>query len=143
MKRTMLLLGAAGILVAGAEIDPATFAAPPKTYRPETWFHFINGNVTKPGITADLRGIAVVKLNGRSTGTVWTRPNELPLKGLKAGANTLAITVTSPWHNRLVYDQSLSEKDRKTWTYGAPAKDTPFRPFGFTLAEILTKGEQQ
>ena len=104
--------------------------------RYETSFEWTEQDSAAMLALPDLKGIAVVKLNGQPAGAIWTRPNELPLAGLKPGKNTLEITVTSPWHNRLVYDQSLPVKDRKTWTYGAPDKAKPFLPFGFTSAAL-------
>jgi hypothetical protein len=44
--------------------DKALFQNPPKVYHPETWFHYIGGNVAKPGITADLEAIAHGGLSG-------------------------------------------------------------------------------
>ena len=46
--------------------DPlaAGFLAPPRDSRPETWFHLIGGNVSKPGLTADLEAIAGAGLSG-------------------------------------------------------------------------------
>lgn len=41
-----------------------TFRKPDKTYYPETWFHFIGGNVSKEGITADLEAIAAAGISG-------------------------------------------------------------------------------
>ena len=38
--------------------DRAAFVAPDKVFYPETWFHFIGGNVSLEGITADLEAIA-------------------------------------------------------------------------------------
>ncbi|MEO3405435.1 glycosyl hydrolase [Mucilaginibacter sp. CAU 1740] len=38
--------------------DKIAFMTPAKVYYPETWFHFIGGNVAKEGITADLEAIA-------------------------------------------------------------------------------------
>lgn len=46
------------------EADVEIFSKPPKEYRPETWFHFIGGNVSKPGITADLEAIAEAGISG-------------------------------------------------------------------------------
>ena len=34
--------------------DRAQFLKPDKVFYPETWFHFIGGNVSYEGITADL-----------------------------------------------------------------------------------------
>ncbi len=53
------------------------FITPPKESRPETWFHLIGGNVSKPGLTADLEaiqgaGFAGIQLfHGSSRGPAW------------------------------------------------------------------------
>ena len=47
--------------------DAAAFREPAQVFRPETWFHFIGGNVAKQGITADLEAIAGAGIAGRST----------------------------------------------------------------------------
>ncbi|MFV0589988.1 MAG: glycosyl hydrolase [Draconibacterium sp.] len=47
-----------------SEKDIETFKNPPKVYHPETWFHFIGGNVAKEGITADLEAIAGAGISG-------------------------------------------------------------------------------
>ena len=44
--------------------DVASFAAPPKVHYPQTWFHFIGGNVSLDGITADLEAIAAAGISG-------------------------------------------------------------------------------
>jgi hypothetical protein len=44
--------------------DAAVFHEPPRVFRPETWFHFIGGNVAKAGITADLEAIADAGIEG-------------------------------------------------------------------------------
>ena len=44
--------------------DEASFKNPSKIYRPETWFHFIGGNVSKDGITKDLEAIAKAGFSG-------------------------------------------------------------------------------
>ena len=40
------------------------FAQPPDSARPHTWWHWMNGNVTKEGITADLEAMARVGVGG-------------------------------------------------------------------------------
>ncbi len=40
------------------------FIAPPRSSAPETWWHWMNGNVTKEGITADLEAMAWAGLSG-------------------------------------------------------------------------------
>ncbi len=38
--------------------------SPSKVYHPETWFHFISGNIAKAGITADISAIAEAGFSG-------------------------------------------------------------------------------
>jgi len=40
------------------------FANPPADARPQTWWHWMNGNVTKEGITADLEAMARIGIGG-------------------------------------------------------------------------------
>ncbi len=51
---------------AGAKADELEkgFAQPPDSARPHTWWHWMNGNVTKEGITADLEAMARVGVGG-------------------------------------------------------------------------------
>jgi hypothetical protein len=44
--------------------DRVAFQSPPQVYHPETWFHYIGGNVPAKGITADLEAIAAAGLSG-------------------------------------------------------------------------------
>lgn len=44
--------------------DKEMFKNPGKDHYPETWFHFIGGNVSKEGITADLEAIAAAGISG-------------------------------------------------------------------------------
>jgi hypothetical protein len=75
--------------------------------------------------------IASVWLNGKHVRTVWAQPYIIDIENLvQAGVNTLRIEVTSSWFNRLVYDASLPEAERKTWTISAPSKDAPLRESG-------------
>lgn len=45
-------------------LDESTFKNPDKGYYPETWFHFIGGNISKEGITADLEAISAAGISG-------------------------------------------------------------------------------
>ncbi len=45
-------------------LSEAEFKAPEREYYPETWYHYIGGNVSKPGITADLEAIAQAGISG-------------------------------------------------------------------------------
>mgnify|MGYP003337955862 CR=1 FL=1 len=42
----------------------ALFKNPPNSAKPHTWWHWMNGNVTKEGITADLEAMARVGIGG-------------------------------------------------------------------------------
>ena len=55
---------AAASLAATERLDPQAFLAPSQEQHPETWFHFIGGNVSKPGITADLEAIKRAGISG-------------------------------------------------------------------------------
>lgn len=44
--------------------DQMNFKNPPKIYHPETWFHYIGGNVSYKGITADLEAVAAAGFSG-------------------------------------------------------------------------------
>lgn len=44
--------------------DAKAFAAPDKVHFPQTWFHYIGGNVSHEGITADLEAIAAAGISG-------------------------------------------------------------------------------
>jgi hypothetical protein len=75
--------------------------------------------------------IAAVSLNGKFVRTLWATPYIADLTGfVRPGANTLTVEVTGSWFNRLVYDASLPEKERKTWTISGPSKDAPLRESG-------------
>ena len=64
------VLAAAHAVAATAEspafgaADATAFATPAHTYHPQTWFHFIGGNVATNGITADLEAIAGAGISG-------------------------------------------------------------------------------
>ena len=49
---------------AGGGLPTAEFQSPSMASRPETWFHFIGGNVAKAGITADLESIKGAGISG-------------------------------------------------------------------------------
>ena len=57
-----LLMAVAG--AARAEDLAANFVQPPPSARAHTWWHWMNGNITKAGITADLEAMARVGVGG-------------------------------------------------------------------------------
>jgi hypothetical protein len=65
-----LLPGFAAICLAlnaaAVPTDPleSGFLNPPDSAKPQTWWHWMNGNITKPGITADLEAMKQIGLGG-------------------------------------------------------------------------------
>jgi hypothetical protein len=60
---------------------------------------------------------AVVKLNGRELGVVWTRPARVDISAaVRAGENNLEISVVNLWPNRLIGDAALPPEKRFTET---------------------------
>jgi len=75
--------------------------------------------------------IAKVTLNGHYLRTLWCAPYRLDLgNAVIAGDNQLKIEITSTWFNRLAYDASLPEGQRKTWTINGPGKGSALRSSG-------------
>ena len=58
-----LLFACAAAAVAGPTLEDG-FRTPPDTAKPQTWYHIMNGNVTKEGVTRDFEEIAKVGLGG-------------------------------------------------------------------------------
>jgi hypothetical protein len=60
--------------------------------------------------------IAQVRVNGRLAGTLWRPPYRLDItEHVRAGANTLDITVANTWVNRCLHDATLPAHERLTW----------------------------
>src|SRR5262245_46300684 len=56
---------ALGACAAPAKVDLAQgFRDPPAQARPHTWWHWMNGNITREGITADLEAMKQIGLGG-------------------------------------------------------------------------------
>ena len=66
VKGALLLAGLAVTGVVGAETPDLEqgFKAPPNSAKPHTWFHMMNGNVTKAGLTRDFEELAKVGIGG-------------------------------------------------------------------------------
>ena len=58
------VLGLLSILRAGALPLEDGFRSPPDAAKPQTWYHLMNGNVTKAGITRDFEEMAKLGLGG-------------------------------------------------------------------------------
>jgi hypothetical protein len=70
MKLPFLLSAAAGLGLALAAVAASTdpletgFLNPPDSAKPQTWWHWMNGNLTTNGITADLEAMKQIGLGG-------------------------------------------------------------------------------
>jgi len=103
------------------------------TVRYETSF-VVTGDVPRQAFLdlGKVVAIADVTLNGKPLGTLWSWPYAIDVaSALKKGENILVIEVTSPWRNRLTYDETLPSVQRKTWTTRYPRGRRPF-PYGLT-----------
>ncbi len=75
------------------------FATPPASARPHTWWHWMNGNVTKEGITADLEAMSRVGIGGAQIFNAG--------EGIPAGP----VKFNSPeWHE--MFSFAVKEADR-------------------------------
>jgi len=87
--------------------------------------------------------IAEVSVNGKTYQPLWCEPYCVDITdAVRKGENVLCISVTSTWFNRLRYDASLPEGERKTWTLCGPSPDAFLRPSGL-LGPVVVKVEQQ
>ncbi len=83
--------------------------------------------------------IAVVRVNGEQVGTLWYPPYKVDIADyVNRGDNTLEVEVTSTWFNRLAYDASLPEQERKTWTISGPRAGSEMRASGL-MGEVVIK----
>lgn len=64
MRPWLTLLTAVSFTALHAESLEESFAHPPASARPHTWWHWMHGNVTKEGITLDLEAMARVGVGG-------------------------------------------------------------------------------
>ena len=79
----------------------------------------------------DVKNLAAVKVNGKDLGIVWHAPYRVDVaSALHAGTNTLQITVTNAWVNRLIGDQQPNAT-KYTHTDVAPYEaSSPLLPSG-------------
>jgi hypothetical protein len=69
--------------------------------------------------------LASLKVNGKSLGTRWKRPYAFDISGLlHSGKNTVEVSVTNLWVNRLITDSGLPEDKRVAWATYNPYKPT-------------------
>ena len=78
-----------------------------------------------------VESLAKVEVNGKDFGDVWSPPYRIPLTGaVKAGKNTLKVSVTDTWYNRLVFDAGQPQAKHRTWTLAGPKKGSSLRDSG-------------
>jgi hypothetical protein len=59
-------------------------------------------------IFENIHDIATVKINGKTVGTLWTKPYQLNIaSALQIGINTIEIEVSNTWHNNLIGKDEL------------------------------------
>ena len=88
MITALLLLTASGART--TDLLAAGFRTPPASVRPHTWWHWMNGNVTKEGITADLKAMKQVGIGGAQ---MFTVDQDIPAGPAKyAGPKWRALT---------------------------------------------------
>lgn len=88
-----------------------------------------------------LYDLATVRINGIDCGTIWTAPFKTDIShAVRKGLNRLEIEVTNTWHNRLIYDETLPEDRRLTWTT-APfrLKGKPLLPAGLGAIPVFLR----
>jgi hypothetical protein len=98
----------------------------------------------------EVKELASVKINGKMLGTAWKAPYRLDITGtLHAGANSLEISVTNLWVNRLIGDVQPGATKKYTFTTSAPYKaDDPLLPSGLLgpvrlVAETTKRATEQ
>ena len=75
--------------------------------------------------------IAEVFVNDQKVRTLWCTPYAADITPyVKPGENKLQVKVTSTWFNRLAFDASLPEAERKTWTIEGPKADAKLKEYG-------------
>lgn len=75
--------------------------------------------------------IAEVFVNDQKVRTLWCTPYATDITPyVKPGENKLQVKVTSTWFNRLAFDASLPEAERKTWTIEGPKADAQLKEYG-------------
>jgi hypothetical protein len=84
-------------------------------------------------VALDLGEVAVIAevwCNGTKVATRWAPPFVFDLSDfVTAGKNSLVVEVTNTWRNQLIFDNTRSRDERKTWATSAPgnSREPPSR----------------
>jgi hypothetical protein len=109
----------------GTATYSTTFTAPPSHLSTHYLLHF-----------DDVRDLAAIKINGKSAGFIWAPPYDVDITAaLRPGMNTLEVSVTNEWSNRIAADRALPADQRILHDVppafpGAPA--APLQPSGLS-----------
>ncbi len=86
--------------------------------------------------------IAEVSVNEKHVASIWAPPFRADITPYVIhGSNRVEVTVTSTWHNRLAFDSSLPEADRKTWTFKAPSGNAEPKEAGLIGPVVIRIGK--
>ncbi|WJJ97721.1 glycosyl hydrolase [Algibacter luteus] len=67
--------------------------------------------------------IAELWCNGKKIGVKWAPPFEFDISDtIKKGENIIEVKVTNTWRNQLIFDNTRSKDEKKTWTTNPPKK---------------------
>ena len=113
MKNTSLILALALILSLGqasAQIEPSSFKQPEPRTHVIAWWHWLNGNITRQGITRDLEAMKAVGITQATVLNVW---RDMP----DADVPNKVRFGTPEWWGMLRY--AMQEADRLGMTMGA------------------------
>lgn len=88
--------------------------------------------------------VARVFINSQDVGVLWCSPWEMEItRYLKDGENEIKIHVANSLMNRMIYDASLQESERITYSYPAIASpDETLEPSGLKQAILIRKKAQ-
>ncbi len=113
MKTTNLFLAMAfGLIMcrAIAQIEPSSFKNPEPQNHVVAWWHWLNGNITRQGITRDLEAMKTVGITQATVLNVW---RDMP----DADVSNKVRFGTPEWWDMLRY--AMQEADRLGMTMGA------------------------
>jgi hypothetical protein len=105
----LALLGQINHAFAQNTIDSRDFKNPPQTAKVNTWWHWVNGNISKEGITKDLESM---KLQGISQATILNVGSWTPMEIVKPPVKFY----TEEWFD--MYKWALQEANRLGITIG-------------------------
>lgn len=95
MKNIVAIAVAGVLLAASGSVDDASFKAPPRRFAPHVWWHWMKGNISKEGITADLEALADVGRISLANGSPYSYNWLVPQTDIISG-RTVAFSEGAP-----------------------------------------------